>query len=305
LATSTNQIFIISTTMASLPTSGTFNTEGCNLHYWYQGAGPLLVFVPGGNGHGRQYNAIMGILDTHYTVATFDRRQMSASTVQVPQQEYNLVLQARDIIAVIRAVGFQKASIFASSGGGVIAFQLAVSYPEVVENLVSHEAPTTTLLSAAESTDLMDFFSSMRVIYRNHGPGPTMKAFVDKIMVGMDDGLPLLQPEAHNVVNQLENESWMGSYCPDLVKIVDNGTSVAVGFGTKSAHAMFKRTVREQAKRLKCEKVEFPGHHQGFETQPAEFAPVLLALLKRMEDKRQARLEGGEVRISTAENVEM
>jgi pimeloyl-ACP methyl ester carboxylesterase len=279
--------------MPSVPSSGTVNTEGCNLHYWYQGAGPLLVFVPGGNGHGRQYNAIMGILNKHYTVATFDRRQMSASTVQGPQEEYNPVLQARDIIAVIRAIGFQKASIFASSGGGIIAFQLTVSYPEVVEHLVSHEAPTTTLLSAAESTDLMDFFSSMRVIYRDHGPGPAMKAFVDKIMVGMDDGLPRLQPETHNVINQLEHESWMGSYCPDLVKIVDNGTSVAVGFGTKSGDAFYKRAALEQAKRLQCEKVEFPGHHQGFETQPTEFALVLLALLKRMEDKRKAGLEGG------------
>jgi len=36
-------------------------TEGCNIHYWYQGSGPLLLFVPGGNGHGRQCRCLLFI----------------------------------------------------------------------------------------------------------------------------------------------------------------------------------------------------------------------------------------------------
>ena len=40
--------------MSSTPTYADLETEGCNIHYWYHGSGPLLVFVPGGNGHGRQ-----------------------------------------------------------------------------------------------------------------------------------------------------------------------------------------------------------------------------------------------------------
>jgi hypothetical protein len=53
---------------------------------------------------------------------------------------------------------------------------------------------------------------------------------------------------------------------------------------------VYKKTVLEQAKRLGCEAVEFPGHHQGFETQPDECAQVLMALLGRMEEKRMAKL---------------
>jgi pimeloyl-ACP methyl ester carboxylesterase len=38
--------------------------------------------------------------------------------------------QARDIAAVIKALGFEKAILFGSSLGGIIGFQFAVDFPE-------------------------------------------------------------------------------------------------------------------------------------------------------------------------------
>jgi pimeloyl-ACP methyl ester carboxylesterase len=61
---------------------------------------------------------------------------MSASRVKGPSKDLNFAQQARDIIAIMKALGHSKTSIFASSGGGVIAFQLAVSYPSVVEHMI-------------------------------------------------------------------------------------------------------------------------------------------------------------------------
>jgi hypothetical protein len=60
--------------MAFNPTYAMVDNEGCDLHYWYQGSGPLIIFIPGGNGIGRQYN-IIEALSNRYTCATFDRRQ--------------------------------------------------------------------------------------------------------------------------------------------------------------------------------------------------------------------------------------
>jgi pimeloyl-ACP methyl ester carboxylesterase len=276
--------------MLSKTTYATVENEDCTLHCWYQGNGPLLIFVPGGNGHGRQYNPIMSILESKYTVATFDRRQMSASQVKGPNKTFNPAQQARDIISIMNAIGHKTTSVFASSGGGIIAYQMAVSYPETLDHVICHEAPTTALLSAEESTEVMDFLFSLQDIYRERGIEPTMEAFA-KIMVGMDDGLPCQRPEPGNPINQIENEMMMGWYCPDLVKIVENRTSVAVAFGKKSGDASYKRTALEQAKRLGCEAVEVPGHHQGYETQPEEFAPVLVALLERLEEKREKQCD--------------
>jgi hypothetical protein len=71
--------------------------ENCTLHYWHHPnpTKPLLIFVPGGNGHGRQFLPIMEILSDQYETATFDRRQMSASISTAPGF-YNPVQQARD-----------------------------------------------------------------------------------------------------------------------------------------------------------------------------------------------------------------
>jgi hypothetical protein len=282
-----NRFLLYNFKMPSIPTYATVENEDCELHYWSQGTGPLLIFVPGGNGHGRQYNSIMGVLESQYTVATFDRRQMSASQVKGPNKEFNPAQQARDVIAVMKALGHQTTSVFASSGGGIIALQMTVSYPETLDHVICHETPTTSLLSAKESTELMDFFFGLNDIYREGGVQPTMQAFTKKIMVGMEHGPPRQAPELWNPINQFENELHMGLYCPDLVKIVENMTSIAVGFGELSEGASYKRTVLEQAKRLGCEVVKFPGHHQGFETEPEKFAPVLVGLLERMEERRK------------------
>ena len=62
-------------------------------------------------------------------------------------------------------------------------------------------------------------------------------------MVGMEDeGVPRQTPEEHNVVNRLDNKwPWPGISCPDLQKVKENGTSVAVGYGAKSGDAWYAK----------------------------------------------------------------
>lgn len=209
----------------------------------------------------------MDIMQDTYTVATFDRRQMSAS-LPLPtshNKPWNPVQQARDIIAVMHALSFTTASVFASSGGCTNALQLALSYPDTITTLILHEPALVTLLPPAESTELIDFTFSLKELYQKEGIEAAMKAFGKKILVGMDDGLPRQQPEKWNPINQLENEiPSMGMYCPDLVQVKANmkGKRVVVAVGRKSAGAMYVTTGRVCAERLGCAVVEFVGHHQ-------------------------------------------
>lgn len=110
--------------------------------------------VPGARGHGVQWNNIMPYLSHKYTVVAYDRRQMSSSTVSGPLRPLNPVQQARDVVAITKALGRKKSHIFANSGGGVLGFELASTYPEAVEHVICHETPTNALLpDAAELTD--------------------------------------------------------------------------------------------------------------------------------------------------------
>jgi pimeloyl-ACP methyl ester carboxylesterase len=269
------------------PTYATVENEDCNLHYWYQGSGPLLAFIPGGNGHGRQYNSIMSLLSDRYTVATFDRRQMSSSQVKI-NKLWNPAQQARDAVAVVKAMGFSKSSFFCSSSGGVVGFQLAVDSPEIIEHIICHEAPTTALLP--DGTKYMDMIFQQRELYQTSGVAAAFEEF-QKHMIGYEnpDVPPTVPPEPENGVNFWENEAVNATiYCPDLRKIKANGTSIGIAVGARSRDAHYARTTIEQQKILGCLRVVFPGHHQGFEVESDLFAPVLIDMLQELKTRKAA-----------------
>src|ERR1700710_944053 len=102
--------------------------EGANLHVWHQGSGPLLILIQGGGGDGARFNSAILHLSQHYTVVAYDRRGNAGSVVARPSP-LSPVQSARDVVAIIKALGFNKASVFGTSSGGLIALQLAASYP--------------------------------------------------------------------------------------------------------------------------------------------------------------------------------
>ncbi|KAJ5019223.1 putative hydrolase [Colletotrichum sp. SAR 10_99] len=243
--------------MAFNPTKAIVNNEGCDLHYWYQGQGPLIVFVPGGNGHGRQYNPLITTLSGAYTCATFDRRQMSASRVAAPKK-LSPPQQARDIHAVIRALGFEKAIVFGSSSGGLFSLQFAHDFPEMVDHIGMEAA-------AAE--------------------------FEPQLLGYDDEGVPRpMEPEPWNAQNFWANEfgPLMG-YTPSFNRIRENGTSVGLMRGVRSRDAWYARSVDEQAKILDCPRFDVPGAHEGFQVECEEFLPHFHKMLETLEKRRRER----------------
>ncbi|KAF4973368.1 hypothetical protein FSARC_346 [Fusarium sarcochroum] len=267
------------------PTKATVHNEGCDLHYWYQGKGPLIVFIAGANGHGRQFNNLIAALSTQFTCATFDRRQMSASQVPV-NKRLNPPQQARDIRAVIRALGFEKATLFGSSSGGIFSFQFAHDFPQTVDHLISHEAPTSILLP--DSTEITEWMIHLVEVYKTRGIEQVSKEFMATLTGYGDEGIPQPAPaEPTNWLNFWENEfpAQLG-YCPNLLRVKENKVSVGVMRGVRSKDAFPARAVEEQAKILDCPRFVVPGHHQGFEVETTEFVHSLLELLDKLESRR-------------------
>lgn len=269
--------------MAFNPTYGTVEYEGCDLRYWSQGIGPLLIMVPGGGGDGKIYNNLFPLLDKHFTIATYDRRQMSSSKVAVKRQ-LNPDQQARDIIAVMKALGREKTSVFANSGGGLIAFQLAIAHPEVIEDMIIHEAPTTSLLPDAtyhlnRTFEIMDLF-------KEQGIEAAMKYFATE-MRGYERSGPLVINEPENVANWFENEFLQFTiWCPDLRPIAQNHVSIAVAAGEGSLDAFYARTTVPQAEILGCPRIVLPGNHTAFDNMPEAFAAALLEGYKSLKETR-------------------
>jgi pimeloyl-ACP methyl ester carboxylesterase len=267
------------------PTKATVHNEGCDLHYWYQGIGPLITFIPGGNGHGRQFNSMIAALSDRFTCVTFDRRQMSASQVKV-NKKLNPPQQARDIRAIITALGFDKSILFGSSSGGIFALQFAHDFPDMVDHLIAHEAPTIMLLP--DASEVVEWFIHLMEVYETRGLEQAQREFGEKLIGYGDEGIPkTMPPDAGNVRNFWDNEfPILLGYVPNLWRIKENKTSVGVMRGVRCKEAFFARTPVEQAKILDSPMFLVPGHHQGFEVETGEFLPHFLKMLDTLEEKR-------------------
>ncbi|KAL2193726.1 Alpha/Beta hydrolase protein [Corynascus similis CBS 632.67] len=269
------------------PTRAIVHNEGCDLHYWYQGKGPLITFIPGGNGHGRQFNNMMAALSDRFTCVTFDRRQMSASQMPV-NKRLSPPQQARDIRAVIKALGFDKSILFGSSSGGIFAFQFALDFPDMVDHLIAHEAATISILP--DASEIMDWFHHLLDVYETRGLEQVVSEF-NQMMIGYDaEGIPkTVPPEPENVVNFWDNEfPALLAYTPNFWRLKENQTSIGVMRGARCGEAAFARAPVEQAKILDCPLFVVPGHHQGFEVETNEFLPSFLEMLDTLKRKRSS-----------------
>lgn len=270
------------------PTYAIVNNENCDLHYWYQGSGPLITFVPGGNGHGRQYNAIMAALSDKYTCVTFDRRQMSASQVKV-NKILKLPQQARDVVAVIKAMGFSKSIVFGSSLGGIIGFQLALDFPEIIDHVICHEAPTVSLLP--NSSAIMDWLMGIKDLWNETRDLKACQAEFESGFKGFGEpGVPQTNPpEPENPINFWDNEFYGASfYVPDMRRIIANKVSIGLMTGARSRDAFYALTTYEQEKILGCLRMTVPGHHQGYEAELEAFLPAMVEMLAELEKRRGA-----------------
>ena len=267
------------------PIKSIVHNEDCDLHYWYQGKGPLLLCIPGGNGHGRQFNAMIAALSDRFTCATFDRRQMSASQVKV-NEKMNPVQQARDIRAVIQAVGFEKAILFGSSMGGILAFQFAHDFPGMVDHLISHEGAFSNLLPDVSA--IYEWFRHLVKIHQTQGQDQAAAEFEASLIGYGDEGIPkTVPPEPENVKNFWENEfPAMVGYMPNLWRLKETQISIGVMRGVRCKEAFFARATSELAKVLDCPVAVVPGHHGGFEAETAEFIPHLLQMLELLESRK-------------------
>ncbi|KEY73663.1 hypothetical protein S7711_07710 [Stachybotrys chartarum IBT 7711] len=275
--------------MAFNPTQAVVHNEGCDLHYWYQGQGPLVFFIPGGNGHGRQYNPIITALSDRFTCATFDRRGMSASKVAV-NKRLNPGQQARDIFTIVKDMGFDKGIFFGSSLGGKLGYVLAIDYPELIEHLIVHEAPIIDLLP--NHSEFFEWFLNTLEVRDTQGWEAARPIFLEKF-VGFDRTpeelavRPRAQPERENDVNFYANEIEIATmYSPNLHAIKENGTSVGIMRGERSGDAFYAVSTYGQAQILGCPRLDVPGHHLGFESEVDAFVPHFYKMLDILEARK-------------------
>ncbi|MEU5051592.1 alpha/beta hydrolase [Streptomyces sp. NPDC021096] len=270
------------------PTTGSLRVNGATLHYEVRGQGPLLLLIPGGAGGAAAFDGIADDLAAEYTVATYDPRGMSRSTLDDPEAEQRVAEHADDALRILDLLSpGEPARVFGSSSGAIAAVHLLTTHPERVERLVAHEPPLVEVLpDAPEHRALV---ARVQETFRSEGLMPAMAVFAAGMKKkGGDTAEPKaelkLPPQAAaRAERTMANLPYFVgrivprfmSYTPDIHRLEALSDRLVLACGQDSRGELPYRPAALLAERLGTELLHFPGGHTGLTTHPAEFGELL------------------------------
>jgi 3-oxoadipate enol-lactonase len=108
--------------------------NGTSISFARSGKGPPLLLLHGAEADHSMFDAFVPLLSDRFTVIASDQRDSGGTTN--PPVSYGFEELAADAAALIAALGYQRAHVFGTSFGGVIAQVLASRHPDRVDRLV-------------------------------------------------------------------------------------------------------------------------------------------------------------------------
>src|SRR5436853_2491147 len=111
----------------------TVTANGIDIYYERRGDGPRLLFLNGSGATLETSKLIIDPFTERFDVVAHDQRGLGRTTV--PPGPYTMAEYAADAAAVLDAVGWETARVVGISFGGMVAQELAVTWPERVDRL--------------------------------------------------------------------------------------------------------------------------------------------------------------------------
>ncbi len=115
------------------------DTGELRLHAVTGGGGPPLLLVHGWPQTWYAWRMLMPTLARDFSVVAVDQRGIGLS--DKPRDGYDTATLARDLVALMEALGHQRFAMYGTDVGAPIAYALAADHPDRLERLVVSEAP--------------------------------------------------------------------------------------------------------------------------------------------------------------------
>lgn len=112
----------------------TARSNGIEMYYEEHGSGEPLLLIMGWSGNAATWRPQIPGLAERYRVIVFDNR--GAGRTAAPAGPYSIKQMAEDAAGLMDALQLERANVFGVSMGGMVAQELALSYPDRVGSLV-------------------------------------------------------------------------------------------------------------------------------------------------------------------------
>jgi pimeloyl-ACP methyl ester carboxylesterase len=120
------------------------SVNGAELSYTEQGAGETVVLMHGTATDYRIWDAVRRELAGKFRVVAYSRRHHAPNAWPDDGDTYTMIQHAEDLVALIRALGVDRAHIVAVSMGARVAAHVAVHHPEVVRTVTLNDGILAT-----------------------------------------------------------------------------------------------------------------------------------------------------------------
>jgi len=148
--------------------------NGIDIYFELHGAGPPLLNISGSGNDLRRAPASILPVNRAFETLSFDQRGLGRTSQ--PEADYTMADYADDAAALIRSMGWESCHVLGTSFGGMVALNLVVRHPDLVDRLVlcctspGGVAPSYPLHELA-SLDPDDAFATrMRIMDRRWDP---------------------------------------------------------------------------------------------------------------------------------------
>jgi 3-oxoadipate enol-lactonase len=106
-----------------------------SVYYELRGQGPRLLSISGTGGDLRRSpNIFDSPLARHFQILAYDQRGLGQTSK--PDVPYTMADYAADAAGLLEATGWERCAVMGISFGGMVAQELALGYPSLVERLV-------------------------------------------------------------------------------------------------------------------------------------------------------------------------
>lgn len=139
---------------AAVPLEDKYAQNGdVKIHYVASGKGPLVVMIHGYPDFSGSWTYLTPKLNDAYRVVAVDTRGYNLSSQPAGVENYEMPKLVADIDAVIKAEGYDTATVLGHDWGGSIAWMYAFTHPEKLDNLIILSTPHPVLFMERMRTD--------------------------------------------------------------------------------------------------------------------------------------------------------